>query len=143
MPIAALEITACRHSTPSRIQIFKKGQRVQLKDDLYSVLSDAYMTTGRTDEADIDKRIEEILGSQKKTRRGDGVNFAHFPLLDSTAVVKAVAGSFTAVRDDFPELAVATCDRIYLFSFDEDAEPKQEWTFKHPGILGMHVLRKR
>ena len=70
-------------------------------------------------------------------------SFAQFSLTNPTAVVAALTGTFTAAREDQPELVIATCDRIYLYTFDEDAEPKEECTFKYPGILALHVLRKR
>ena len=98
-----------------------------------------------------DSRMTEaldVLKAQVDSRlpqRGSNFEdeFAHFPLANPNAVVAALTGSFTAARKDQPELVIATCDRIRLFTFDDDSEPKEEHTYKYPGILGMHATRKR
>lgn len=68
---------------------------------------------------------------------------AIFSLLPATAVIRALSGCFTMKRQNRSELAVATCDRIQLFTFDEELEPHPSWTFNYPAILGMHLLKNR
>ena len=91
---------------------------------------------------DLQKQLDKRW-PKKAPDSGDGFEFARFPLLDPTAVVAAASGSFTSAQCGQAELAVATCDRVYIYSFDEELEPRIAWTFRHPAILSLCVLKHR
>lgn len=63
-------------------------------------------------------------------------------LIRPSAVVAAVSGRFTDEPDGQEQLAIATCDRIQCFTFDEDSDAILLWSFDHPDVQKIHVLNK-
>ena len=85
--------------------------------------------------------MQDSLGSPDSVE--DVCGLVCFTLQRPSAVVAAISGCFTVDGAGQPELAIATCDRVQCFTFDEEFEAKLLWSVDHPAILALHLIKGR